>query len=153
RPKNSQSCVTTTPRRRRRTPRSWPESACYHRPVPNTAAPGATFSRYVEELQRALCSVASDDVDAAVNLLRRARGRCATILFCGNGRSATPAPLFAIGLAQHTIHPRFGLFRSWAPNDNVALFSAWGNDNGYERVFVEQAANLLRPGDVLVAIS
>src|SRR5207302_576303 len=30
---------------------------------------------------------------------------------------------------------------------------AWGNDEGFERVFVEQLKNLARPGDLLIAIS
>lgn len=37
--------------------------------------------------------------------------------------------------------------------DNTAYITAWGNDEGFERVFVEQLRNLARPGDLLVAIS
>ena len=37
--------------------------------------------------------------------------------------------------------------------DNTALFTAWANDDGYERVFAEQLRNLARPQDVLVLIS
>ena len=38
-------------------------------------------------------------------------------------------------------------------NDNMALFSALGNDCGYENVFAEQLATLVRTGDVVIAIS
>ena len=37
--------------------------------------------------------------------------------------------------------------------DNTPYILAWGNDEGFERVFVEQLKNLANPGDLLVAIS
>ena len=37
--------------------------------------------------------------------------------------------------------------------DNIALLTAWANDTSYKDVFAEQLANLLNPGDVVVAIS
>ena len=37
--------------------------------------------------------------------------------------------------------------------DNSPYILAWGNDEGFERVFVEQLKNLASPGDLLVAIS
>ena len=37
--------------------------------------------------------------------------------------------------------------------DNTPYILAWGNDEGFERVFVEQLKNLASPGDLLIAIS
>jgi len=37
--------------------------------------------------------------------------------------------------------------------DNTPYILAWGNDEGFDRVFVEQLKNLASPGDMLVAIS
>jgi D-sedoheptulose 7-phosphate isomerase len=37
--------------------------------------------------------------------------------------------------------------------DNTSYITAWANDEGYDRVFVEQLKNLAGPGDVLIAIS
>jgi D-sedoheptulose 7-phosphate isomerase len=37
--------------------------------------------------------------------------------------------------------------------DNTPYILAWGNDEGFDRVFVEQLKNLASPGDLLVAIS
>ena len=37
--------------------------------------------------------------------------------------------------------------------DNTPYILAWGNDEGFERVFVEQLRNLASPGDLLIAIS
>ena len=40
-----------------------------------------------------------------------------------------------------------------ALTDNVPLLTAWGNDTDYANVFSEQLRNLVRPGDVVIAIS
>jgi D-sedoheptulose 7-phosphate isomerase len=37
--------------------------------------------------------------------------------------------------------------------DNAPYMLAWANDEGYERVFVEQLKNFAEPGALLVAIS
>ncbi len=37
--------------------------------------------------------------------------------------------------------------------DNTAYILAWGNDEGFDRVFVEQLKNLANPGDLRIAIS
>lgn len=37
--------------------------------------------------------------------------------------------------------------------DNTPYILAWANDEGFDRVFVEQLKNLASPGDLLVAIS
>jgi D-sedoheptulose 7-phosphate isomerase len=44
-------------------------------------------------------------------------------------------------------------FRVLSLTDNTPYILAWANDEGYDRVFVEQLKNLASPGDVLVAIS
>lgn len=120
-----------------------------------TAQPSARsiVAGYLDELHHAMQAVLSPDLDHAVQLLLDARQRGATVFFCGNGGSASTASHFAADLAKNTQHPAKGRFRTTALTDNVALLTAWGNDNGYDQIFVEQARNLLRPGDVLVAIS
>jgi D-sedoheptulose 7-phosphate isomerase len=44
-------------------------------------------------------------------------------------------------------------YRALSLTDNLGLFSAYANDMGYENVFSEPLRNLVRAGDVLVAIS
>jgi D-sedoheptulose 7-phosphate isomerase len=44
-------------------------------------------------------------------------------------------------------------FRITSLNDNAAIVTAIANDIGYEQVFVEQLINLIRAGDVLIAVS
>ena len=40
-----------------------------------------------------------------------------------------------------------------ALTDNVPLMTAWANDTSYERIFAEQLAALVHPGDVVILIS
>ncbi len=49
--------------------------------------------------------------------------------------------------------PNMRRFRVISLNDNTAILTALANDLGYENVFREQLQNLIRPGDLLIAIS
>src|SRR6266508_2791411 len=111
------------------------------------------ITAYLEELHGAMQRTLTPELDRAVDFLRHARARGATIFFCGNGGSASTASHFACDLGKNTVHPVKGRFRTVALVDNMPALTAWGNDNGYDQIFVEQARNLMRPGDVLVAIS
>lgn len=80
--------------------------------------------------------------------------RCGgTIFVLGNGGSASTASHLACDLAKNVRIAGFAPFRVLALTDNVPLITAWANDNGYETVFAEQLAALVRSGDVVIAIS
>jgi D-sedoheptulose 7-phosphate isomerase len=113
----------------------------------------AQVGAYLTELHAAMQTVLAPALEEAVELLLDARRRGATVFFCGNGGSASTASHFALDLSKNTRHPVKGRFRTVAFTDNIGMITAWGNDDGYERVFVEQAQTLMRPGDVLVAVS
>jgi D-sedoheptulose 7-phosphate isomerase len=76
-----------------------------------------------------------------------------TVFICGNGGSASTASHMAADLGKNTVAPGRPRLRVLSLNDNMAWFSALGNDLGYDNVFVEQIENLLQPGDLLIAIS
>jgi D-sedoheptulose 7-phosphate isomerase len=71
----------------------------------------------------------------------------------GNGGSASTASHIAADLAKNTIGPNMHRFRISSLNDNAAILTALANDLGYENVFSEQLQNLIRPGDLLIAVS
>jgi D-sedoheptulose 7-phosphate isomerase len=75
------------------------------------------------------------------------------IFIIGNGGSASTASHIANDLNKGAAVDGHRRFRALALTDNVPLITAWGNDTAYERIFVEQMANFLAAGDVLVAIS
>jgi D-sedoheptulose 7-phosphate isomerase len=113
----------------------------------------AQVGAYLTELHEAMQTVLAPPLEEAVAVLLAARQRGATVYFCGNGGSASTASHFALDLSKNTRHPVKGRFRTASFVDNIGMVTAWGNDDGYDRVFVEQAQTLMRAGDVLVAIS
>jgi D-sedoheptulose 7-phosphate isomerase len=91
-------------------------------------------------------------IGAFAEALLDAREREATVYFIGNGGSAATASHFANDLAigtRTTGRP----FRVVSLVDNVPMLTAVANDFGYAEIFLRQLQVLLRPGDVLVAIS
>ena len=124
-------------------------------PASTSAAQSAAaiIATYVDELRDALQVTLGQELDRTDELFRDARTRGATFFFCGNGGAAATASHFACDLGKNTVHPVLGRFRTIALVDNIPAVTAWGNDNGYDQIFVEQARNLMRPGDLLVAIS
>ncbi len=109
--------------------------------------------QYIASLRGVLEQLSSRDVLRLQDVLFEAWRAGRTIFIAGNGGSAATASHFANDLnkgANVADQPRF---RAIALSDNVPLITAWANDTSYERVFLEQMANFLRPGDVFMAIS
>ena len=86
-------------------------------------------------------------------MLYRAYRNERQVFTLGNGGSASTASHMAADLAKNTIGPNMRRFRVLSLNDNAAILTALANDLGYENVFREQLENLIRPGDLLIAIS
>ena len=81
------------------------------------------------------------------------------VFLCGNGGSGSNASHFCEDLAKGTIRRKDldndakRRLKVVSLTDNTPYILALGNDEGFERVFVEQLKNLASPGDLLVAIS
>jgi D-sedoheptulose 7-phosphate isomerase len=77
------------------------------------------------------------------------------VFICGNGGSGANASHFCEDLAKCTLNDFESQRRLkvLSLTDNTAGIMAWANDEGYDRIFVEQLKNLASPGDVLLAIS
>ncbi|MGI8914847.1 MAG: D-sedoheptulose-7-phosphate isomerase [Chloroflexota bacterium] len=74
------------------------------------------------------------------------------LLFCGNGGSAADALHLAAEFVGNYRLPREGL-PAIALSANMAVLTAVGNDDCYDRVFARQIEALGADGDVLVCIS
>ncbi len=113
------------------------------------------FSDYKAYTLRALDSVNEAEITALVDGLFDAYQRRAMVFVIGNGGSAANASHFAQDLAKGTspspAHQQ--RLRALSLTDNVAFFSALGNDEGYDQVFVQQLRTFANPGDMLIAIS
>lgn len=71
----------------------------------------------------------------------------------GNGGSASTASHFVCDIAKNTRGEGVPLIKAVGLADNMALLSAYANDEGYESVFAQQLANLVHQDDVVIAIS
>lgn len=71
-----------------------------------------------------------------------------SVFVIGNGGSSATATHFAQDLSK-SIDPPIRAMSF----DNLALMTAYANDNGYDQVFVKQVVAWSRPGDVLFCIS
>ena len=111
------------------------------------------IERYWIELSSITSVMPFAAVTHAAEVLLECYARGRTIFVLGNGGSAATASHFACDLAKGTRAGGQPAIRVVALTDNVPLITAWGNDEGYERVFADQLAALVRPGDVVVAIS
>jgi D-sedoheptulose 7-phosphate isomerase len=108
---------------------------------------------YLERLRTALEALPSDQLGELGEMLYRAYRNEKQVFTLGNGGSASTASHMAADLAKNTIGPNMRRFRVTSLNDNTAILTALANDLGYENVFREQLENLIRPGDLLIAIS
>jgi D-sedoheptulose 7-phosphate isomerase len=110
-------------------------------------------AHYLERLSDSLKEIAAEDVSELGDILYRAYHMGSSVFIVGNGGSASTASHMAADLAKNTIGPHMTRFRVLSLNDNMSLVTALANDDGYENVFREQLVNLIRPSDVLIAIS
>lgn len=82
-----------------------------------------------------------------------------TVFICGNGGSGSNASHLCEDLGKGTLrredfdNDAKKRLRVLSLTDNTPYILAWGNDEGFDRVFLEQLKNLAQPKDLLVAIS
>lgn len=108
---------------------------------------------YISALQVTMDQLPLPSIVEGIALLQEARKRGSQVFILGNGGSASTASHFACDLAKNTRQEGLPHFRVIGLTDNMAMFSALANDEGYENVFSQQLASLVRPGDVVIAIS
>ena len=115
--------------------------------------PGAYAQAYLDYLASCFATIDCDAVAAFVHLLLRARESGNTVFFIGNGGSAATASHFANDISVGTRTGDHKPFRAVSLTDNVAVMTALANDEGYDRMFVDQLRVQMREGDSVVAIS
>jgi len=115
-----------------------------------------------EYLQR--CAQELDNVDTSAlerlsDAIFQAYEQRRFVFICGNGGSGSNASHFCEDLGKSTLRPvdfqndAVRRLKVLSLTDNTPYILAWANDEGFERVFVEQLKNLGGRGDVLIAIS
>ena len=108
----------------------------------------------IEEHKKVLFSL-----EKCVSLIEKIASLCISslkkggkIVFCGNGGSAADSQHLAAELVGRFLKEKRPL-SSLALSTNTSILTALGNDYGFEYTFSKQVEALLKPEDVLVAIS
>ena len=114
---------------------------------------------FLERVGRELARVDPAEVKALADAMHACYEQGRMIFVIGNGGSGSNASHFCEDVGKGTLRredfddDRKKRFRILSLTDNTPYLLAWGNDEGFERVFVEQLKNLAGPGDLLIAIS
>ncbi len=111
------------------------------------------ITSYISVLQDTVGRLPVESIARVVDVLQTAREHGRKVFIMGNGGSASTANHFVCDLAKNTRHDSLPHFRVIGLTDNMAIFSAYANDEGYENVFSAQLANLVEADDVVIAIS
>jgi D-sedoheptulose 7-phosphate isomerase len=118
-------------------------------------APGEYLDRVKSELDRLDRDEISRFSDAIFHSYETSR----FVFLCGTGGSGSNASHMCEDLGKGTIrredytNDSRRRLKVLSLTDNTPYILAWANDEGYDRVFVEQLKNLASPGDLLIAIS
>lgn len=108
---------------------------------------------YINEMRDLLGKLPVQEVETVIDILRNARISGNQIFTMGNGGSASTASHFVCDLSKNTQKKGFPPFRVIGLSDNMAAFSAYANDEGYDQVFSRQLQSLVNPGDIVIGIS
>lgn len=108
---------------------------------------------YLSDLKKVLNSLNSDQIRIIYEKLSEVRMRGDMVFVMGNGGSAATSSHFICDMGKNTRNITNPRLRIVGLSDNVAIFSAYANDEGYENSFKEQILTLGKEGDLLIAIS
>jgi D-sedoheptulose 7-phosphate isomerase len=111
------------------------------------------IQKYIEEMHATLDKLPVELIEEIIQVLKEARVRNRQIFVMGNGGSASTAGHLAADLSKNTRCENAPDFRVMCLSDNIAAFSAFANDEGYENSFAGQLASHIKPGDVVIGIS
>jgi D-sedoheptulose 7-phosphate isomerase len=118
---------------------------------------GATLGArdYLERVCREIERLDVAQVERLSDLIEKAYHAQRFVFICGNGGSGANASHLSEDLAKCTLRDFEDQERLkvLSLTDNTAGIMAWANDEGYDRIFVEQLKNLASAGDLLLAIS
>jgi D-sedoheptulose 7-phosphate isomerase len=114
---------------------------------------------FLERVGQELLRIDPAEIKALADAIYECYLKGRTVFLCGNGGSGSNCSHFCEDLGKGTLrredfdNEKKKRLRVLSLTDNTPYILAWGNDEGFERVFVEQLKNLAQPGDVLIAVS
>ena len=114
---------------------------------------------FLDRVGQELLRVDAAQVQKLADLVYERYQKGRFVFICGNGGSGSNASHFCEDLGKCTLrredfdNDAKKRLKVLSLTDNTPYILAWANDEGFDRVFVEQLKNLASPGDLLVAIS
>ncbi len=114
---------------------------------------------FLERVGRELLQINPAEVTALADAIYDCYSKGRWVFLCGNGGSGSNASHFCEDLGKGTLRredfdsDRKKRLRVLSLTDNTPYILAWANDEGFDRIFVEQLKNLASPRDLLIAIS
>ena len=111
------------------------------------------FDTYSEMLNDTIDGLKREDIQKLFDLIEETRNNGKHLFVLGNGGSAAAASHWVCDFGKGINRGDSKRLKIFSPADNGAIFSALGNDCGYETTFVEQMKNFLEPGDLVLTFS
>jgi D-sedoheptulose 7-phosphate isomerase len=108
---------------------------------------------YLSDLKRVIDLIPQDVISKIYNKLEECQSNKNTLFVFGNGGSAATASHIVCDMGKNTRGSDKPRLRVIGLADNIAVLTAYANDEGYERVFAEPILSLGQAGDVALAIS
>ena len=114
---------------------------------------------FLERVGQELLRVDPAEVKALADAIYHCYEQGRFVFLIGNGGSGSNASHFCEDVGKCTLrrqdfeYDKKKRVRILSLTDNTPYILAWGNDEGFDRVFVEQLKNLASEGDLLIAIS
>jgi D-sedoheptulose 7-phosphate isomerase len=111
------------------------------------------LKEYTLHIKECLDSLPFDRLEELFELMLNKITAEKQIIVFGNGGSASTASHFVCDLAKGVFTGGGPRIKALSLNDCIPLMTAWANDEGYDRVFVEPLANYQDEGDLVIGIS
>lgn len=119
--------------------------------------PKEFINGYISELIRCLNALDKEKVELVIDVLVAAYKKDRKVFILGNGGSASTSSHMACDLGKGTLQRIYDnserRLRVISLTDNVAVMTAYGNDLGFEDIFVQQLRNLVETDDVVIALT
>ena len=118
----------------------------------STSYAGST-EHYFGKLSRLLDTIDREQIDNGIAVIDDAWKRGAQVITLGNGGSSMTALHFITDWNKSVYLKNGRPFRGRTLVDNVGLLMAYSNDISFQDAFTEQLKNILRPRDLVIALS
>lgn len=111
------------------------------------------FDDYTAMLAETIEKIDRSDVEKLYALMDEARLNGRRVFMLGNGGAAASASHWVCDFGKGINVGESKRLKMISPVDNSAIFSALGNDFGYETSLAYQIQNLIEPGDLVICMS